>query len=154
MFSDANALQPGQVLARGVCRFLLDEGFAPITEFSPASGLRTDVTALSRDGEIWVVECKSSLADFQSDAKWRGYIEWCDRFFFAVPEAFPTEVLPEDEGLIFADGFEAEIIRPPQHRKLSAARRKAQTLKIARTGLIRLRTTADPGISGLTAAQA
>ena len=125
------------------------EGLAPVTEFTPVSGLRTDVTALARDGAIWVVECKSSVADFRSDAKWRGYLEWCDRFFFAVPEEFPIEILPEDEGLIIADGFGAEIVRPPAPRKLAAARRKAQTLRIARAAALRLRAVADPGTAAL-----
>lgn len=143
--------KPGQVLARGVCRFLLDEGFAPVTEFVPAPGLRTDVTALGRDGEIWVVECKSSLADFQSDAKWGGYLDWCDRFFFAVPAEFPDHVLPAEQGLIVADGFGAEIIRPAPLAKLPAARRKAQTLRIGRVAATRLRGLADPGVAALAA---
>lgn len=137
----------GQIIARGVCRFLIDEGFAPVTEFIPASGLRTDVTALARDGEIWVVECKSSAADFQTDRKWRGYLEWADRFFFAVPGDFPLEVLPEEEGLILADGFGAEVVRDAVHRPLAGARRKAQTLKIGRAAALRLRGHADPGLS-------
>lgn len=141
-----DTLQPGQILARGVCRFLLDEGFAPVTEFIPAPGLRTDVTALGRDGEIWVVECKSSLADYQSDAKWCGYLDWCDRFFFAVPAEFPDRVLPPGEGLIIADGFGAEIVRPAPLDKLPAARRKAQTLKIARAAATRLRGMVDPPV--------
>jgi hypothetical protein len=141
------ALAPGQIIARGVCRFLIDEGFAPITEFVPAGGLRTDVTALARDGEIWVVECKSSLADFQADQKWQGYLDWADRFFFAVQGDFPLEVLPEEEGLILADGFSAEIARPGLRRPLAPARRKAQTLKIGRTAALRLRGHADPGLA-------
>lgn len=141
--------QPGRILARGVCRFLIDQGFAPVTEFTPARGLRTDVTALGRDGAIWTVECKSSAADYQSDRKWRGYLDWCDAFFFAVDEAFPVELLPADEGLIIADGYGAEIVRPPQTRKLAGARRKAQTLKIGRGAALRLRGFADPGVAGL-----
>ncbi|MEO0363257.1 MAG: MmcB family DNA repair protein [Pseudomonadota bacterium] len=153
MFADLDiaAAKPGQIIARGVCRFLIDEGLAPVTEFSPASGLRTDVTALARDGEIWVVECKSSLADFRADAKWRGYLDYCDRFFFAVPGGFPEEVLPADEGLIFADAFGAEIARDAAARPMAAARRKAQTLRIARASAIRLRAGLDPGLAGLLA---
>ena len=145
----ATSLQPGQILARGVCRFLIDEGGAPITEFVPASGLRTDVTAVMSNGEIWVVECKSSLADFQSDAKWSGYLEWCDRFFFAVPEDFPIERLPDDEGLIIADGFFAEIARDANQRKLSPARRKSQMARLARVAMLRLRAAADPGVAAM-----
>ena len=142
-------LQPGQRLARGVCRFLIDLGGAPITEFTPSRGLRTDVTALMADGEIWCIECKSGVADFQSDAKWGGYLEWCDRFFFAVGDAFPTEMLPSDHGLIVADDFAADILRPAPLDKMPPARRKAQTLRLARAGMLRLRAVADPGVSGL-----
>lgn len=137
-------LAPGFALARGVCRFLLDQGFAPVTEFIPARGLRADVTALGPKGEIWVIECKSSRADFQTDGKWEGYLDWCDAFFFAVPADFPVEILPEGEGLILADAYHAEIIRPAVERKLAAARRKAQTLRLARAAAARLRRSEDP----------
>ncbi|MEX2519027.1 MAG: MmcB family DNA repair protein, partial [Paracoccaceae bacterium] len=110
-------LQPGHVIARGVCRFLIDAGHAPLTEFIPASGLRVDIAALGRSGEVWVIECKSCLADFRADRKWGGYLDWCDRFFFAVPEDFPDEVLPHDEGLIRADGFGAAIVRDAPRRR-------------------------------------
>ena len=151
--SDLNAdLQPGQVLARGVCRFLIDQGLAPVTELSPVRGLRTDVTALAPNGEIWVVECKSSVADFRSDTKWEGYLEWCDRFYFAGPADLPDDLWPEDYGLMIADGYGAEIVRAAEKRPLAAARRKAQTQRIARVAALRLRALADPGVAGLISA--
>lgn len=143
-------LQPGQRLARGVCRFLIEAGGAPITEFTPARGLRTDVTAVMANGEIWCVECKSSAADFLSDGKWEGYLEWCDRFFFAVDEAFPLALLPDGHGLIMADDFTAEIAQAAPLAKLPAARRKAQTQRLARAAMLRLRAVADPGVAALT----
>lgn len=74
-------LQPGQLLARGVSRHLRSHGFVSVEEFVPERGKRVDVMALGPKGEIWVIECKSSRADFQSDQKWEGYLEWCDRYF-------------------------------------------------------------------------
>ena len=142
-------MQTGQILAKGVCRFLVDEGLAPVTELSPVRGLRTDVTAVAPNGEIWIVECKSSVADFRSDAKWEGYLEWCDRFFFAAPAGLPDDLLPDDHGLMFADGYGAGIIRGAKKRPLAAARRKAQTQRIARVAALRLRGLADPGVIGL-----
>ncbi|MEM7269755.1 MAG: MmcB family DNA repair protein [Pseudomonadota bacterium] len=139
-------LQPGQLIARGVCRWFLGEGFAPVTEFAPARGLRADVTALARDGEIWVVECKSSRADFLSDAKWSGYLDWCDRFFFAGPPEL-AELFPDEHGLIAADGYGAEVLRPSPLSKLPAARRKSQTQRLARVAALRLQTLTDPGAS-------
>ncbi len=101
-------VQPGQLLARGVARMLAGYGFASIEEFVPHRGLRVDVMAIGPKNEIWIVECKSSRSDFQSDAKWQGYLEWCDRFFWAVDADFPTDLLPEETGLIVGDAYDAE----------------------------------------------
>lgn len=146
-------LQPGQLLARGVARHLRSHGFVSIEEFVPTRGLRVDVMALGPKGELWVIECKSSRADFQSDAKWQGYLEWCDRYFWAVDLDFPTELLPEDSGLIIADAYDAEIIRMAREDKLAAARRKVLTLKFATHAARRLHALRDPGI-GTTLEQA
>ncbi len=115
----------------------------------PTSGLRVDLMAIGPKSEIWVVECKSSRADFMSDNKWQGYLEWCDRFFWSVPPDFPTELLPNDTGLIIADAYDAEIIRPAPEHKLAAARRKKMMLKFARNSADRLRSFVDPKPSRL-----
>lgn len=137
-------LLPGQLLARGACRHLRDHDFVSVDEFVPTSGLRVDVMALGPKGEIWVIECKSSRADFQSDHKWEGYLPWCDRFFWAVDTSFPTELLPDDTGLMIADGYGAEIIRMGPETKLAAARRKVVTQKFARHAAIRAHAARDP----------
>ena len=138
-------LQPGQLLARGVSRALRGHDFVAVEELVPTSGLRVDVMALGPKGEIWIVECKSSRADFQSDHKWQGYLEWCDRFFWAVSADFPTELLPDDTGLIIADAYDAEIIRMGSEAKLAAARRKGMMQKFARHAAIRAQAARDPG---------
>lgn len=142
--SDLNSPKPGQLLARGVCRHLLSHDFVSVEELVPASGLRVDVMALGPKGEIWVVECKSSRADFQSDNKWQGYLEWCDRFFWAVDADFPTELLPAESGLIIADAYDAEIVRIGPEAKLAPARRKVMVHKFARTAAQRLKALRDP----------
>jgi len=139
------ALQPGQLLARGVCRHLRDLGFVTVEELVPVSGLRVDVMALGPKGELWVVECKSSRADFTSDQKWRGYLEWCDRFFWAVDAAFPAELLPEGTGLIVADAYDAEVLRMAPEDRLAAPRRKALVQTFARVAAARLQALRDPG---------
>lgn len=152
-------LQPGQKLARGVVRHLRSHGLMSLTEFVPDRGLRVDVVAVDRGGEIWVIECKSSRADFNADSKWWNYLPWCDRYFWAVDKDFPKRLLPEETGLIIADEYDAEIIRDAPLEKLAAARRKALTLKIARTAMERLTYVVDPPPSrrtapGITAIQA
>ena len=137
-------LMPGQLLARGVCRHLASLGFAPVEEFTPERGKRVDVMALGPKGEIWVVECKSSRADFRGDAKWEGYLEWCDRYFWAVDSAFPVEVLPEETGLILADAYDAEILRMGPESRLAGARRKALTQRFAVHAARRLHALRDP----------
>ncbi len=138
------SLMPGQLLARGVCRHLRTFDFQTIEEFVPDRGLRVDVMALGPKGEIWIIECKSSKADFQADNKWQGYLQWCDRYFWAVDSAFPVDLLPGETGLILADAYDGEIQRMGPETKLAAARRKKLTLKFARNAAERLRSFRDP----------
>lgn len=140
---------PGQLLARGVSRHLRHHSFVSIEEFIPDRGLRVDVMALGPKGELWVIECKSSLADFQSDQKWQGYLPWCDRYFWAVDVAFPSELLPAETGLFIADAYDAEIVRIGPENKLAASRRKVLTQKFARQAARRLQGFRDPGVAAL-----
>lgn len=142
--SDLSTFQPGQLLARGVCRHLRSMDFVCVEELVPTRGLRVDVMALGPKGEVWVIECKSSRADFQADHKWQGYLEWCDRFFWAVDGNFPTELLPDGTGLILADAYDGEVVRMAPEDKLPPARRKVMVQKFARTVAMRLQTLRDP----------
>jgi hypothetical protein len=126
------------LLARGVTRMLGEHGLAPILEVPLANGRRADVMAITASGEIWIVETKSCEADFAGDAKWPEYVEFCDRFFFGVTEEFPRELIPEEAGLIVADGFGGAILRESPLRPLVGARRKAVTLLFARLAALRL----------------
>ena len=143
-------LMPGQVIARGVCRMLASLGYATLTEFTLRTGRRVDVIGLSESGEILVVEVKSSLEDFRSDRKWPEYEAFCDLFFFAVPEDFPLEILPEDRGLMIADAYGAAILREPATSKLNAARRKSLILKFALVSAQRLTRLTDPNAAAET----
>ena len=128
---------------------MASHGFTCVEELVPARGLRVDVMALGPKSEIWIVECKSGRADFQSDHKWQGYLEWCDRFFWAVDSDFPTELLPEDCGLIIADAYGGEIIRMAPEEKLAAARRKSVLQNFAATAARRLHGLRDPDANSL-----
>jgi hypothetical protein len=141
---DLSTFQPGQLLARGVCRHLRSLDFVCVEELVPTRGLRVDVMALGPKGEVWIVECKSSRADFQSDHKWQDYLEWCDRFFWAVDGNFPTELLPDGTGLIIADAYDGEVVRMAPEDKLPPARRKVMVQKFARTAALRLQGLRDP----------
>ncbi|QAR27395.1 DNA repair protein MmcB-related protein [Paracoccus denitrificans] len=132
-----------------MARLLAGLGHAALPEFVPTGGLRVDVISVSPKGEIWVVECKSCRADFVSDRKWQGYLEFCDRFFWAVDADFPEELLPAGSGLIRADSWGGELIRMAPETRLAGARRTRLLRDIARVSTARLLALTDPmGISG------
>jgi CysZ protein len=129
---------------RGVRRLFSQLGYVSLPEFTLASGRRADVIALGGDGLLTIVEIKSSVADFRADRKWPDYRDFCDRFFFAVPDTLPRAILPEDTGLIVADSFGAAILREAPPHPLAGARRKAVTLRFAHAAAGLLHALADP----------
>ena len=132
-------------IQRGCARLLAQMNFTPVTELTLATGRRADMIALGPKGDIIIIEIKSSLADYQADHKWEDYLEFCDRFYFAVTAEFPTKVLPADVGYIIADRFGAEILREGAHDgRLAPARRKALTLLYARVAARRGMRFLDP----------
>lgn len=131
-------------IARGVMRLLRAYDLAGLSELTLATGRRADIAALSPKGDVWIIEIKSSLADFRADLKWPEYAQFCDRYYFAVGRDFPTEVLPDQTGLIMADKYGGEIIREAAEARLAPARRKAVQLCFARSSAFRLMTALDP----------
>lgn len=119
-------------IVRGTCRLLLDLGASPILEWTLANGRRADIAAIDAAGDILIVEVKSCREDYEADAKWRDYLEFADRFFFAVDADFPRELLPAETGLILADRYGAAVVREAPREGLVAARRKAALLRFAR----------------------
>ena len=140
----------GQRLARGVCRHLRGLDFIGLAEFVPVAGLRLDVLALGPKGEIWGIECKSCRADFRTDQKWQGYLPWCDRFFWAVPADFPTEILPEGSGLILADAYGGEVMRMGPQTAVAPARRRALVQRFGRVAAQRLLALRDPNFNAFS----
>src|SRR5712691_5792066 len=131
-------------VARGTTRLLHAFGFSVVSELPLASGRRADLVALGTDGEVWIVEIKSSIADFRADQKWMDYRLHCDRLFFATTLEVPCEIFPSDTGLIVADAFGASIVcQAPEHR-LHASTRKSLMLAFARAAALRLSALADP----------
>lgn len=141
---DGRQSETALMVSRGVCRLLRQAGFATLPEFTLASGRRADIIAINDAGHIWIVEIKSSLADFRCDSKWPEYRDYCDRLFFAIPSSMEPDIMPDDAGLILADAWGAEIIRQVEHVALHPSRRKAVTLAIARAAAMRLHGLCDP----------
>jgi hypothetical protein len=131
-------------VARGTTRLLHSLGYSVVSELPLASGRRADLVALGTDGELWIVEIKSSIADFRADQKWMDYRLHSDRLFFATTLEVPCEIFPPDTGLIVADAFGASIVcQAPEHR-LHASTRKSLMLAFARAAALRLSALADP----------
>ena len=140
---------PAALLARGVCRALEQLGYASLLEFPLANGRRADILALGKSGDLMIVEIKSSVADFRADRKWASYREFADRLYFAVPSEFPALLIPEECGLIVADGFGAAVLRHGVPTPLAPARRRALTLRFALAAATRLRRHLDPQAASL-----
>lgn len=137
-------------VARGTLRLFARHDMAGILEVPLPNGRRADIMAIDGNGRIIIVEIKCSRADLLGDAKWPDYFDYCDRFFWAVPAGFDLspfdgEILwPGRTGLIVADQYDAELVRPAPVEPLAAARRKAETLRFARRAARRLSALSDP----------
>ena len=141
---DGRQSQTALAVGRGTARLLHAHGFSVVSELPLPSGRRADLVALDGGGQVWIVEIKSSVADFRADQKWQDYRLHCDRLFFATSLEVPCEIFPPDTGLIVADAFGAEFrCDAPEHRLL-AATRKAMMLLFARAAALRLQSLIDP----------
>lgn len=131
-------------VVRGTTRMLAREDCLAVAEVSLGNGRRADLMGLCPRGLVTIVEIKVSRADLLGDGKWTDYLDYCDRFFWAIPAGFDAalldraELLPDRAGLIVADRYDAAIVRPAVSLPLAAARRKAETLRFARRAARRL----------------
>lgn len=125
-------------IARGVIRLMDGLGYASLAEYTLGNGRRADILAIDGAGQVTIVEIKSSRADFATDRKWREYLEFCDRFYFAVEPDFPQDLLPVDVGLIIADAHGGSVLREPAVAPINGNRRRSLILGIALTASRRL----------------
>ena len=143
MDSPADRLVAADVV-RGVSRLLYRQDYIAVAEVPLGNGRRADIMALGPKGEVIIVEIKVSRADLLGDGKWPFYLDYCDRYFWAVPQGFDLglfereSLAPMTTGLIVADRYDAAILREPDPRPLAAARRKAETLRLARMAARRM----------------
>ncbi|MCO5063730.1 MAG: MmcB family DNA repair protein [Rhizobiaceae bacterium] len=145
--ADGRQSERAMLVRRGVQRLLTDMGMHVLPELCLASGRRADLVALTRHGDIWIIEVKSSVEDFRVDRKWPEYRLHSDRFFFATHPGVPMEIFPQECGFILSDGYGAEILRDAPEHRLAAATRKALMLRLARAGAARLLAAELAGVS-------
>ncbi|MBJ7253164.1 MAG: MmcB family DNA repair protein [Sphingomonadaceae bacterium] len=148
--STPSSISGAPAVVRGVSRLFLRNHIVVQPEVSLRNNRRADLMGLSNKGEIIIVEIKTSRADLMGDQKWPEYLEYCDRFFWAVPAGFDigplqnVAFMPERAGLIIADAYDAEIGRPAALVPLAPARRKTETQRLARLAMRRLMGISDP----------
>lgn len=137
-------------VARGICRLFARNDIWCIPEMPLRSNRRADLMGIDAKGRLVIVEIKVNRADLLGDAKWTDYLDHCDRFYWGVPahlDRSPLEgegFLPQSCGVIVADAYDAEIVRPAPSLPLAAARRKAEIERLARTSLRRNLIGIDP----------
>ena len=141
---DGRQSETALMIARGVRRLLRARGFSSVTELALTDGRRADIAAVNHDGEVIIVEVKSSPADFRADRKWRDYAACCDRLYFAISEHTPVDLMPLEAGLIVADPYGAEIVREAELRRMAPPGRRALLLRFALAAADRLHRLADP----------
>ena len=131
---------PAERITGAIARMFIERGDACLREFTLRSGRRVDLIAIGSGGEITIVEVKSSRQDFISDRKWQGYSEWADRFYFAVAEGFPRDLLPgpDESGIIITDGFDCLEVQPAPLAKLAGQRRNHLTRRLAHVAMRRI----------------
>ena len=132
-----NRPETTQVVTRGAARLLAALDYAPLGEVCLPNGRRADLMALGPRGDLVIVEVKSGPQDYLADRKWGDYLPYCDAFYFAVAPEFPRQLLPEEPGLIVADGFGGAVLRDAPSTPLAPARRKALTLAFGRLAAMR-----------------
>lgn len=151
---DDVTLKAAQAVARGICRLFARNDIWCLAEMPLRSNRRADLMGIDAKGQLVIVEIKVSKADLMGDAKWTDYLDHCDRFYWGLaPHLDRTcmenpAFLPDRCGLIVADGYDAEILRPAPTVPLAAARRKAETERLARAALRRQLGLIDPHLSG------
>ena len=131
-------------VCRGVCRLIRQSGRTVLLEMPLPDGRRADIFAVAANGEITIVETKSSVEDWRVDSKWPDYLDWCDMLYVAVPVDFPQALIPQEVGLIVADAYGGEFLRHPPKRAVVAARRKSLLIDCARLASERLARIEDP----------
>ena len=138
-------------VARGVTRLFCRRDLFAMCEVPLPNGRRADMMAIDGKGCLTIVEIKVAKADLVGDGKWTDYLDYCDRFFWAVPPNLSAllaedRYLPSEAGLIVADRYDAAVIREASDRPIATARRKAEILRFARRAARRLSSQIDPSL--------
>lgn len=140
-------------VARGVMRLFARNDIWCLAEMPLKGGRRADLMGVDAKGKVVIVEIKVQRGDLLGDGKWPDYLDHCDRFYWALPPGLDRSPLegdgyrPECCGIIVADAYDAEIIRPAPLHPIAAATRKVEVERLSRAAMRRLTVAGDPDCS-------
>lgn len=140
------------MVARGISRLFARNDIWCLPEMPLRNGRRADLMGIDAKGQVIIVEIKVARGDLMGDGKWTDYLDHCDRFFWGLASHLDRACMeseafrPDQCGLIVADGYDAEILRPAPLMPLAAARRKVEVERLARAALRRQAVASDPRI--------
>jgi hypothetical protein len=149
---DSPALPDAAAVARGIMRLFARNDIWCLGEMPLRNGRRADLMGIDAKGQVIIVEIKVARADLLGDGKWPDYLDHCDRFYWGLASHLDRACMdsdtfrPDQCGLIVADGYDAEILRPAPLIPLAAARRKVEVERLARAALRRQAVAMDQGL--------
>lgn len=148
--TDTSGLIGAAAVARGATRFFARNDIWLMPEVTLPNGRRCDLVGLDPKGAVVMLEIKTARNDLLGDNKWTEYLDYCDRFYWALPPQFDHGLvnreafLPQRTGLIVADSYDGELVRMAPRHALAAARRNLITRELARIAMRRMAQHGDP----------
>ena len=142
-------LDAGSV-CRGIQRLFARNDIWLMPEMPLRNGRRADLMGLDTKGRIVIVEVKVQRGDLLGDGKWPDYLDFCDRFYWGLPPQLDRNILngedyrPDCCGIVVADSYDGEIVRPAPLHPLAATRRKTEVGRLARAAMRRATVAIDP----------
>ena len=142
-------VETAAIVARGITRLFARNGIWCLPEMPLRNGRRADLMGIDAKGQVIIVEIKVQRGDLLSDGKWPDYLDFCDRFYWGLPPGLDRSPLegdgykPDCCGIVVADGYDGEIVRPAPLHPLAAARRKVEVERLARVALRRSTVARD-----------
>ena len=137
-------------VCRGIRRLFARNDIWLLPEMPLRNGRRADLMGIDVKGRVVIVEVKVQRGDLLGDGKWQDYLDYCDRFYWGLPPELDRTILDMDDyrpeccGIVVADGYDGEIVRPAPLMPLAAQRRKSEVERLARTAMRRMTVASDP----------